>query len=395
MPYKKTRPRPTGVPGIRQDGPDRFLVRTRWNDPKTGQRRKREAVASSLAEAVALKESLKGEEPTPRPTRQRFSDFAEQWMTLHRDQLEPSSREYYVNNVAHAVAAFGQYYVDAIRPPDIRRWLMTMPRRGYANSTVNGWLRVLRQVLDDAVEDGLLQGNTARAVKALREGRPRGRRGTALSLEEFRLFLEKVEELSGKDISEDVARMLTTAAWTGVRKGELLALRWLDVVDGELRVERSVWRRHEKSTKTDDPRRVTMVEPLSAVLAAQRRWLLQTQHPGLSSGLVFPASPRHARAGATRRKSDEVSWFRSASTINKPLRTVVEKSEGKIPEISAHSLRRTFENLQRLAGVDQLVRRAVSGWRTEEAQAIYATINRTERDQAADAVLQLVQGGSP
>jgi len=193
-------------------------------------------------------------------------------------------------------------------------------------------------------------------------------------------------------LAEDVARLLLTAAWTGMRRGEILALRWEDYVDGELRVERSVWRRQEKSTKTDDPRRIVVVKPLAEVLAEQRRWLVATQHPGLSSGLVFPASPLQARAGAKRRGTDEMSWYRSPTIFKEPLRKVVDAAG--ITDISAHSLRRTWENLMREAGVDQLVRRALSGWRTERAQAIYATVAKEERDAAGAAVVRLVLEGA-
>jgi len=79
MPIKKSRPRPTRVPGILQDGPGRFLVRARWNDPRTGQRRKREGVATSFAAAVALQEQLKcSGAPRGSASRQRFNDCAEQ-----------------------------------------------------------------------------------------------------------------------------------------------------------------------------------------------------------------------------------------------------------------------------------------------------------------------------
>ena len=177
-----------------------------------------------------------------------------------------------------------------------------------------------------------------------------------------------------------------------MRRGELFALKWSDYVDGELRVERSVWRRHEKSNKTDDPRLVVVVEPLAEILATQRRWLIARQHEGLSSGLVYPASEIHARVGAARRGADHPSWFRAPEVLYKPLRKVWDEGGDRLPEFSAHALRRTFENLQRLAGVDGLVRRAVAGWRTEEAQAIYASVGREERDSAAAAVLGLVTG---
>jgi integrase len=133
---------------------------------------------------------------------------------------------------------------------------------------------------------------------------------------------------------------------------------------------------------------VTIVEPLERALTAQRQWLLTTQHPGLASGLIFPASPYHATGGSTRRQVDDLSWFRCPTLFNVPLRKLV--AAAGIPEISMHSLRRTFENLQRQAGVDQLVRRATAGWRSEDVQAIYTTVDRTERDKAAAAVVQLV-----
>ena len=84
-------------------------------------------------------------------------------------------------------------------------------------------------------------------VRSIPERRTGGRRGTALSIEEFRRFLQGVERLSGAGISEDVARLLLVIAWTGLRKGEASALRWSDLVDSELHVTRSVWRRREKA----------------------------------------------------------------------------------------------------------------------------------------------------
>jgi len=417
MPIKRNRPKPTGVPGIAQDGPKRFLVRARWTDPKTGRRRKREGVATTLAKAVALKDELMmGEARAPRSVRLRFEGYVTRWSEIHGRRLDQSTKGRYATALAQAVEEFGGFYVDGFRPADIRVWMSRMTRRcpcgrdfkqekacacgrekPYVNPTINGWLRVLRVVFDDAVTDGLLEMNPARAVKALPEGRTKGARGTALTLTQFRLALAAIIALvevkeRGKGISPDVARMMLTIAWTGVRRGELMALRFTDMVEGELRIERSVYRRGEKATKTDDPRRITMVQPLAEVLGAQRRWLLEMQHPGLASGLVFPASPRHAQAGATRRDVDELSWYRSPSILDEPLKRVVKAA--KIPPISPQSFRRTWENILREAGVDQLVRRALAGWRTEKAQGIYATVDRRERDAASEAVAKLVMGAN-
>ena len=93
----------------------------------------------------------------------------------------------------------------------------------------------------------------------------------------------------------------------------------------------------------------------------------------------------------TRMKTEEPSWYRGHTVLKKPLELIAKQAQ--IPIISPHSLRRTFEDLLREAGVDKLVRRAVAGWRTETAQAIYATVKQEERHAAAQAVVNLVLGG--
>ncbi len=390
MPIKKNRPTPTGLPGIVQDGPERFLVSKWFTDPRTGKRRKKERVVTSLAEAVVVREQFADSGPTIRPTRQRFGDFVELWLEENADRLAASTLERYTGSLAHATVAFGQFYLDALLPSDIRRWQRRMAKY-YANPTTNSWIRVLRVLLDDPVADGVLANNPARMVKTLPEGRTKGKRGTALSLKQFRQLLGAIPEVvASKEISPDIGRMIQTLAWTGMRRGELLELRWSDIQDGELKVERAVYRRQSKGTKTDDPRRVSVVKPLELAFTEQRRSLIREQHPGLASGLIFPADLRHAKASASRRGVDTLCWYRSPSVMDKPLAKVAEAAE--VPPISCQSLRRTWENILRQAGVDMLVRRALAGWRTEKAQGIYATVDREERDQAAVSVVDFVLG---
>lgn len=178
MPIKKTRPKPTKVPGIyHHDGPNRNLVRARWTDPKTGRRRKKEKVVhGSLAQATAAQAEMERSKATKRPERQRFSAYVEQWLKDH-PEIQGSSLVYYVNNLGHAAAALGDWYLDAIEPADIRSWMLEGKKRSYqlkasensagsrkktySNATINGWLRVLRHVLDDAVDSGVLLRNPA------------------------------------------------------------------------------------------------------------------------------------------------------------------------------------------------------------------------------------------
>ena len=190
-------------------------------------------------------------------------------------------------------------------------------------------------------------------------------------------------------ISPDIGRMILVLAWTGCRISEICALKWSCVEGDEIRIEHSVWERTEKGTKQNEPRVLPQVGPLRTALEEQRRWLIDVQHPGLASGLVFPASPKHAKGGAARRKADELNWYRSRSCLDKALVLVCERAE--VPPLSPHALRRSFEKLLRRANVDGLVRRSLAGWASTDAQELYTDVDATDRAQALGSVVRLVK----
>ena len=389
MPIKRKNPQPTGVRGIKKDGPGRFLVRVTFRDPKTGKPRSRERVARTLEEAVRLKEQLRRNALEERsPSRRRFGDYAVQWLEERANELAESTKERYANALAHLTVEFGDYWIDALAPADIRGF-QSRSLKNYAPSTINGWIHVLRHLLTMAEQDGLVRWNAARWVRVLRVGRTQGRRGKALGPEQFLRFFSTLRRLveNGR-VSEDVERMLIVAGWSGMRLGELLALRFGDAEQGSLHIRRSVWKRVVKATKTDDPRVLAFSGPLASAVDEQRVALVRQQHPGLRSGLVFPADPERAVAAAKRRGVDEISWFRSGRSMNQAIRAVVE--EAGLPPITLHSFRRTYENLLRQAGVDDLVRRSLAGWRSSATQTIYAGVDESERAAAVVAMESLL-----
>jgi len=408
----KKRPdaQPTRYPGVRRLPDGRYLIRRTWTDPKTGRRAQRhKIVEGTLEAAVEERAGLQPAQIGARPTRPRFESFATSWLKRHdaKRNLAASTLERYTNDTAHLILDFGGWWVDAITVDALDTW-QDDARKAHAAPTVNGRLRTLRLILDRAMHDGVVASNSARALATLPEARTKGARGRSLSADQFRGFLKAVTRLGeigaeverqrvaahaegkhgqrghGDGIAPDLARAVVALSWTGARIGEVIALRFDDIAAGELAIERSVWRGKVKATKTDDPRRVTLVGPLEQAIEEQRRWLLERQHPGLESGLIFPASPGHGLG----RRGDDIVWYRSQSAIRASVAAACDRA--KVPRITPHALRRTFEDLLREAGVEDLVRRAVAGWRTDKAQGIYATVKRGERDAAAAAVVELV-----
>ncbi len=265
-----------------------------------------------------------------------------------------------------------------------------MPRTT-APATINSAHRTVRNIFDMTVADGLCRTNPAKAVTMLREGRTRGARGIVLTPEQLGEFLAKGAELvtEGK-VKPDQYCMIVMLALCGLRFGELAAAKWSDLRHGLLHVEHAVWKRQLDVTKTDDPRIVLVPKMALEQLQAHRQRQVAEQHPALSLGLMFPADPNAAKAGASRRNSDKLNWYRYPSVLASAFKLICEEAE--LPRITSHSLRRAWDRWTRWAGVDHMARRAMAGWRTETAHAIYSEVDPEEARPAMEDALRKIMG---
>lgn len=84
----------------------------------------------------------------------------------------------------------------------------------------------------------------------------------------------------------------------------------------------------------------------------------------------------------------EVGGFVSPSCLDKPFLKIAEAAKIKKP-ITPRAMRRTAQDLSRLAGVNDLVTRAVSGHSDVAMQELYSTIRGEEMRKSLAAVVQL------
>jgi hypothetical protein len=125
--------------------------------------RRRLLEQATRAEALAVLETLRTElqeqdaVPTPLlapvPTSpETLGDFAASWLAVKmgRQDLAPSTANRYATALDHLSERLCGTPLLAVSRGEIQDW-MTVGRKKYAAQTVNGWLRVLRACLSDAV----------------------------------------------------------------------------------------------------------------------------------------------------------------------------------------------------------------------------------------------------
>lgn len=142
-------------------------------------------------------------------------------LTLAASSRKPTTQVLYRHLLSRHVepAPFGSIPLDRLRPSDVDGLLLTLRGKGLSPATVQRVFTVLRVTLDGAVRDGLLARNPAAAVK--QPAAPR-REARFLSVAEVAALLAAAD-------GSRYRTPLALIAATGMRKGEVLALRWADV----------------------------------------------------------------------------------------------------------------------------------------------------------------------
>ncbi len=163
----------------------------------------------------------------------------------------------------------GKIRLTKLTARDLDRLYAKLTAKGNAPATVRRVHALIGAALHQAERWELVDRNVARRAQP---PEVRTKRVMAPSVDEVRKLLAEAEEADSV-----LAVMLTLAATTGARRGELCALRWSDVDWGlaTLTIERSVYETEgggwaEKDTKTHQERTIGLDEFTLAVLAAHR-----------------------------------------------------------------------------------------------------------------------------
>lgn len=321
-----------------------------------------------------------------------------QWVTAFIDgrvadgALAPRVESNYRGLVKHHLTpVLGDLQLHDVRTDHILAVKTAMLTAGRAPSTVKKVLGLLRQSLDSAEVSGLIARNPADAVPAPSLARDAIER-RALSEDEVRAVLHAAE-------GTPYATMIRFAITTGLRQGEMLALRWqdIDLDGGSLEVRQALSHVRDRgfvygSPKTKNSRRTVELSPaLVAILRmharvqrAERELLGDMWH---DNDLVFPGPE-----GRPQWQKHVLRGFRrilmtAASPDGEGRRGGLSEPE----RVNWHTLRHSAASLWIKAGVDVfVVSRRLGHASPAFTMTAYAHLLPGQQSKAASALDHLI-----
>lgn len=191
------------------------------------------------------------------PTLAQFERRYVEWSELHNKPSQVYAKRLVLKN--HLLPAFGPVPMDRIRYADVEAFKAKQMKAGLSPKSVNNHLAILRKALNLAVEFELM--DSAPKFKMLKASR---------SDFQFLDFAEAERFVAAAD--PDWKAMMVTALRTGLRIGELLALKWedIDLTAGRLFVRRTLWQDQEGTPKGGKSREVALGDDVLAALKTHR-----------------------------------------------------------------------------------------------------------------------------
>lgn len=296
-----------------------------------------------------------------------FTEYAATWLQM-RD-LTPATRALYASLLSnHISPTFGALPLPAITSMRIKKWYAGLDTGPTARANAYG---LLRTIVGDAVDDGLLTVNPVRIKGA----------GTKKRARELRVLTIAELDRIVTAIPERYKAFVLLGGWCAMRFGELAALRRsdLDLKNGIVHIRQAVTTIKGQTVvgkPKADSGRVVSIPP--HILPALKAHVAQHAEFG-RDGLVFPSASG--------------TGYLANSTVHRVFDRA-KKAAGR-PDVRLHDLRHFGAIMAARSGatVGELQQRL--GHSTAQAAMIYQSAVSERPTEIAKALSALVQGVSP
>ncbi|PWI56668.1 site-specific integrase [Sulfoacidibacillus thermotolerans] len=270
------------------------------------------------------------------PSNETLSSFLQKWIDYKKTQVRQRSIEIYEKSIRlHIIPKLGFYEINKLRSHHLRSFYSQLSEEGLSNRYISQIHSILHNAFKKAVEWEMLPRNIVETVDA---PRPVRIKFSVWTLEESQRFLK-----ANENHRFYIAFLL--ALTTGMRLGEILALRWSDIhfFKSQLTVNRTA-SQHGGKMRFSEPKSNsgirTITLPAEVIVALEKHKNEQNKEKEL--------------AGLAYENQDLVIARKNGNLITQSfLRKKFMESiaRANVPPIRFHDLRHTHASLLLLQGV--------------------------------------------
>jgi integrase len=336
-----------GSPRLRKDG--------RWQVQYYNEDRQRKTVYGKTRKEALEKMKARQTESLP-AGKMTLDTWTAEWLASRRN-YSAGTYQWWTYALKRINRRFGELPLTKITTDLFERWITEMCEEGLAPKTIRNHCTFLGTVLKGAARKKLIATNPY--VDDIELPKVQKKEPPSLSLEQAYHFMEQLH-------GHRLEAIVTLALATGMRLGELLSLKWIDIEGGIIFVCRNVTYvkkghgkddRHvgfiEGPPKSDSGRRQILlvqfaIDALKAHRIRQNEWRLQQGQAWLDNDLVFP---------------NPVGGYYHEYSVEKAFKKVAMKT-GLPVRFTFHDLRHSTASILYAMGIDWKVIQQMLGHST-------------------------------
>jgi integrase len=267
-----------------------------------------------------------------------YSEWHDQYINTVRESTDEKTQRIFK---VHVLPAFGKYLIAKISSNQCQKVLNQWFKEA---KSYKKWFNYASMVFDYAFKQGLIEKDPTKLVTMPKIMDSKGdKKNNFWTKEQLNAFFK----LFNADSDTEKYTMFRTLAYTGARKGELLALTWSDInlSESTLRINKTVTqglggKLIVQAPKSQAGRRTIALDPIT--IQALRRWKLEQRTKFLKLGINVASAQQLVFASST-------NHFKSMNTPSKWLNQLIKDTD--LPHISIHGFRHTHATMLYQAGV--------------------------------------------
>ena len=258
---------------IKKDGKIKYRVRVNYTD-SYGNNKQIERTAYGADEAKQLERelihSVKEETPTKKMT---FGQLYEEYKKARKHETRQSTQDTLETRIkTHVLPTFENVRLDRMNIPSLQNWKQKLNNSNLSVGMKKSIYKNFSSILNFAVKMEYLPKNPLKSVGNFKDPLDIVEEMDFYVPEEFKKFITAAREYANTSdtlLYWSVYVFFCIAFYTGMRRGEILALNWNDTQNGTINITKSFSVRYLKITPPKNKssiREIQIPDPLQAVL---------------------------------------------------------------------------------------------------------------------------------